>query len=803
MTLDAPEAFDVAAGGSKDARPQRPSLPPLFVLAAGLWATSVVAYLALGSQQTGVSFATGCVGALLVLACGVWLWRSRGSGASLLCLGLALGICCGGYGAYALHAQADEVSDAFQLWEFQLVEDASRGMYGSSAVAQGRSEAGDVVKVRLNFSEDVDLLCGSTIHTRVSLKDPSAQSVDYCWRQGVAACANVSTFDELALEGPMGVIREMRATAVEQFARYGGEQAGILQALACGYRNTIEETGVYENYKITGLAHIVAVSGAHLSLVTAMLGLLLRALRQPRAVVMVVSALFVAAYLVLAGVPISAVRAAAMVLLSFGARLSRRRSASLNALGLCVIAFIALDPPAAVSVSLFLSAASTAGIIVFVRLVTSWFGDLSRLARALVAEPLSLTLASSAATLPFSAALFSQLSLIAPVANVVASPLFSLGCVAGLISAVISCIAPSAADVTISLASVLVMPLEAAVGMLAGVPHACVAVSLPVAGMIVASAGICALLWIAWPQVTLKLLGALTAVVVALIGAFGFASPWLHGDEIIMLDVGQGDAFLVRSAGACVLIDTGNQDAKLRTGLGQAGVYALDGVVISHADDDHCASLSELDGLVEVAGVYVAADALECACDKCMELRSSAYEVLGVDGDASAQTSSKAGSPESRADNLVGLEVGDEIQVGNFTLHVVWPHDFTEDGGNADSLCLLATLDCDRDGVGDWSALFCGDAESEQLEAMVAEGAVSAVDVLKVGHHGARVALTDDLARTLSPQVALISAGANNRYGHPSSEALECLEQAGARIVRTDVSGTVRLSFDKDALRVG
>jgi len=80
--------------------------------------------------------------------------------------------------------------------------------------------------------------------------------------------------------------------------------------------------------------------------------------------------------------------------------------------------------------------------------------------------------------------------------------------------------------------------------------------------------------------------------------------------------------------------------------------------------------------------------------------------------------------------------------------------------------------------------------------------ALWAVDILKVGHHGSRAGLTDELAQVLSPKLALVSAGARNRYGHPTAETLERLEAVGAQVLRTDRQGTVALSLAAEGVSV-
>lgn len=773
-------------GGPDSHKPTRPGLPLMLPLALAMWATCAAVYTALGSLDAAYAQAAALAGAAGSVMAAVWLAKAAHPRAVSVLLGCTLGLCCAGCGGAVLAKEASLVECAAETWTFELVEDASTGDLGSTALARGENKEGETARVRLVFSDEAKLLRGACIEATTKLAAPSESSRAYLWGRGSCTTARIGSFDVVGQTGVVAAVRSARACAIEQLGAHGGSQAGLLQALACGYRNAIEDEGAYEGYKTTGLAHLVAVSGAHLAIVCAMIGCALKALRLPHGMRLALQAVFVLMHLVLAGVPVSAVRAAAMVLLSFSASLARRRNASANALALCLVSFIALDPASSVSVSLLLSAGSTLGIVMFAPLAASWFAGLPRPLRTLVAEPAGLTFASSVATQPVSAALFSQVPLVAPVANIAAAPLFSLACVAALVASVLSCVFPGEAALFVSVAATLVAPLDATVGLLSSVPYACVAVDVPEAPMIALSAMICAVLWVAWPTLGVRGLAAGSAVAAVVLAAVLAFAPFFHADEIVMLNVGQGDAFLVRSGGACVLIDTGNQDARLRSALGRQGVYALDALVVTHGDDDHCGSVDALSGVVAIDRALLAADTQVCACSLCESLHATAKAAVGERG-------------------VAYLEAGDEIRVGNFTLKVVWPHTFVDEGGNADSLCLLAALDADRDGEVDWTALFCGDAEADQVERVVEEQRLrerGGVDVLKVGHHGARVSLSDELARALSPRVALISCGANNRYGHPNEETLERLESVDARILRTDQSGDVKLTFTKDAMRV-
>jgi len=193
----------------------------------------------------------------------------------------------------------------------------------------------------------------------------------------------------------------------------------------------------------------------------------------------------------------------------------------------------------------------------------------------------------------------------------------------------------------------------------------------------------------------------------------------------------------VRSKGSAVLIDTGNHDTLLKEALARQGIFHLDAVLITHADDDHCGSLQALDGVVAIDSVLVARDALTCDCDSCESLIESASSVVG-------------------SANVEPLAVGDAIACGDFSLKVIWPYGFSDEGGNADSLCLLASL---ATSGGTWTALFCGDAESNQLKEIIDEGELGDIDIYKVGHHGSKAALTESVVEVIRPEISLVSVG--------------------------------------------
>lgn len=754
-----------------DGLPPRPSLPPVAACALGMWAACAYAF-SQAQDLTAAACAAGAgVCAVLAAGAGIGIWRSRAVLAWSLAVGVALGGAVGCAGGAFQHAVAQEACSAAGTFRFEMAQDAVPGAYGTSGFAQVRLPSGAQALVQLRLAGSETLRYGDVLEARVSLEAPQERSSSYCWRNGAVAVARIEGFQRVERGDLLGVLLDVRRRGIAAALSSGeGDGAAVLAALVCGWRGGLDEGGAYEAFKVTGLAHLVAVSGAHLSIVAAFAAALLRAVRAPHALAVAAQAVLILCYLVLAAAPPSAVRAAVMAFAGMGSFAAARRGSSLGSLSACIVAFLVLSPASSLSASFALSALATLGIVLFSGLCAAWVGRAARRMPRMLVDALSLTVASGIVAAPLSASLFAQVSLAAPLANLVVAPLFPLACMGGLAATVAAVLVPAFALPVGVMAGACGL-LSQTVCALACIPFASVPASIPLEAALCVSLALSAVLWLAWPAPRARTLAVAAAVAAVCAVVAAGVLPRLAGTQVVMLDVGQGDAFLVRSEGRALLVDTGNQDRLLREALARNGVLRLDAVVVSHADDDHCGSLASLKGVVQVDRVLVARDALECGCAACERLRADACGLAGSEG-------------------VAGLAKGDTVRCGAFALEVVWPERFCDDGGNADSLCLLAEADANGDGAGDWRALFTGDAERDQLEQIIEAGA-GAVDILKVGHHGSGNALDAGQAEQLSPAIALVSCGAGNRYGHPAAATVVALEAAGACVLRTDESGDV------------
>lgn len=770
----------------------RPSLPLTLWLALGCWVGIAAAYSALEGRDAHTCSAVIAAGLALLAALGIGAWRrSRAGAAAVLVAGLALGLVCAGAAAFGVQDAARQLTGADAAGEtvIELVQDGQPGRFGERVRGRVSLPSGGTARVQVSLADAPALMAGARIAVRVNWSAPDAASADSLWRAGICATARAASAELRPDAGPAASLRALRGRALEALASLDTPAAGrhdgvsFLQAVLLGWRAGLFDSGWYAAAQTDGLAHMVAVSGAHLAIVCGLALALLKRLRASRAVQLGVQAVLVTAFLVLTGVAVSAVRAAFMTVIGLSAFTARRRSYALGALSFAVVVMLALDPLAALSVSFLLSAGSTLGIVLFARPTAEALRVLLRRQRAgTVVQALALCLAAQLPTGPVAAAAFGRVSLIAPLANVAAGPLFTVVCGLGLPLAVLAGLGLPVQPVLGVLAQacqVLCAALQAA----AGLPGAAVPAYLDpaVAGLL--ALGVPAVLWALWPRPRVRTVlggGAVLVLAVALL----LAVPAVRGDQVVMLDVGQGDAFLLRSGGHAVLIDTGNHDDLLLQGLARQGIVHLDAVALTHADDDHCGSLSALAGTVRVDRVLFARDMLTCPADKARQVVSQAAQIAGS------------------TDRLAGLSVGQQVTFGNFRLTVVGPDAFTEEGGNADSLTLLLQADDDGDGITDWTGLFCGDAEREQIAAYERAGRIGKVDLYKVGHHGSREAVDAATAAALGARVCLVSVGAHNRYGHPVAATLDALRQAGGTIWRTDEQGDVTCTLTAEALQV-
>ncbi len=598
-------------------------------------------------------------------------------------------------------------------------------------------------------------------------------------RSAIAGRLEITTVTRAGRRGGLRGLRDRWRNAAARMAGVGasGEPRVIVRGMALGGGQDLSE-GTAQAFRDAGLWHLLAVSGQNVTIVALAVLALLRSIGLERRLATAIAAFVLVAYCLACDGGASVARAGIVGALGLAGQL-RSRPTERWYLLLAGLTLLVLHQPRAIGdPGLQLSFAAVAGIFAVAPPIATWLaGTLPSRLADLAAQAAGAAMA----TAPVVIWHFGQLSLAGLVVNVVAVPLAGPIVVLALAGIALGAVAIPLAAIAGWIAGVGAWGLIVLADAAAAVPGA--SVELPawtaaVAGVPAVAVGLLAgRLWRATgPPVALPIpraasacaVAALTAAIAAAIPSVAPPAPWPTAPAVTALDVGQGDAILLRSPdGATVLVDTGppGSPPPVLGALNRAGVRRLDVLAITHDQLDHAGAAADIIDRLDVGTVIapVALPAVEVAARR-------------------------------RGIAVRRVVAGDGVHAGGWRLDVLWPraNQPPPDDPNDASLVMRASAK----GV---AALLTADAESGVLGRL----ALERVDVLKVSHHGSADAGLPDLLRRLRPSVALISVGDPNRHGHPEAGTLAALAAEGVAVLRTDRSGSAMVAPGAGGLDVG
>ena len=556
--------------------------------------------------------------------------------------------------------------------------------------------------------------------------------------------------------------------------------APIAAAVTLGDKTGLDET-LYSAFNRAGLMHAAVVSGFHISFLVRM-ALALFGRRRGVALAMVPPLIF---YALMAGGTPSAFRAVIMQCALLAAPIARREEDGPSALGLALLLLLVQNPFAAASVGLQLSFASVAGILLVSEPLFDWMYRSLRKKRPPKKEALRFTLwraertalASVATslgamlfTVPLIALYFGQILLLSPLSNVLALWALSLLMICALVLGTLAVFLPGPAALLGTAAGLLGHYARWIVLLLGKFPFASLSTDsryclIWLAGAYLALGA--AFLGRERPKRPLALGGALVLLLCAAIG-LGRLEVERSDLTVTALDVGQGSSTALLSGGRAALVDCGG-DGFRSAGDTAADYFAamgrtrLDLLVLTHFDADHFNGVEQLFYRMEVDRVAVPA------------------------GEADPENAARLGRlAEAEGAEVVLVDETRVLELGGAALTLFPPLG----GGTSNESGLFALCTC-----GDFDVLITGDADAFVEKMLVKYQPIPDIEVLVAGHHGSRNSSCEEFLRAAAPELALISAGTNNAYGHPAPETLERLEAVGSEIHRTDREGTVTVAL--------
>jgi competence protein ComEC len=588
--------------------------------------------------------------------------------------------------------------------------------------------------------------------------------------------------------------KDRAAAAINQIL--AEPHASLLNGILLGIEAGIPPA-LYEQFNLTGTSHVIVISGSNISLIAAIFLLLGtrvvgRRYAPPLAIIGIVL------YTFLVGADAAVSRAAAMGLIFVLAIWSGRPGLAINGLFFSALALSLLNPLILWDVGFQLSFMATLGLIVLVppleritfavaqsRFKTEHVG----LTMALLTELLLITLAAQIITGPLIVYHFGRLSLVSLLSNLLILPAQPPIMIVGGLAA---------------LGGMLWLPLGQLLGWLVWLPLAWTVwiveqtARLPFASldlgdfplwlMLACYAALAAGVWWLqqprsqrdarpqfhlpeWGNVSTRLWvgGAGVSALLVWLAVLSLPDGRLH---VAFLDVGQGDAILITTPdGRQILIDGGPSPTDLSWRLGQEMPFwdrSLDVVINTHPDSDHLGGLVSLPERFQVG------------------------QVIGSDVGAGSQLYREWET--NLAEAGLSLQVGwagTRLALGQgitATVASPGPASATDDSPNNHSVVLHVQM-------GQVSFLLPGDIETPVEQALVQAG-LPAATVLKSPHHGSKTSSSEPFLEAVNPQLAVISVGADNRFGHPSPEILERYAERGISVLRTDERGTIELITD-------
>lgn len=589
----------------------------------------------------------------------------------------------------------------------------------------------------------------------------------------------LSASPPLALRPHISRLRMHIQSAIEHYfpgPRHNLSRTGaVLEALILGARDRVRDE-TKEILQHSGLFHLLAISGAHIAVLSLLFFSLLKFMRIPeRTVYLIVMALLIFYALLVEGRP-SVIRATVVMLFFLGGRLLWRDVQLLNTLSISAFILLILYPFDLFALGFQLTFAATFAIVLFAPAIRS---KLPRIPGKF-SDVLAVSLAAQIGVLPFIASVFNRISFTSLILNYPALPLVTLIMASGYLFLVTAGLIPGLAAYAAALPDFII---ENFIQM----AH----LSLHTAGLsfripdppIFVAAGYFACL-ITWALVKKKwgkrfsAAGLVLFALVVIWHPFPYHSPHL---KITCIDVGQGDAVLVECPGDKIMLIDGGGLASSRFDVGeqiisqvlwQKGIKEIDYLVCTHPHSDHFLGLISVSRNFSISEFWDAATYADPP-----EYRAFLNQL----------------SPRIRRRSLYR---GNNRQLDHITIDILHPpRHYAHPDLNNHSLVLQLKY-------GNHTFLFSGDIEKEAERNLVLESSSLSSQVLKIPHHGSDSSSSDPFVKAVAPQIAVVTAGEYNRYGFPDESIIRKYKQSGSRVLRTDLHGAVEIISDGKQLNI-
>lgn len=562
------------------------------------------------------------------------------------------------------------------------------------------------------------------------------------------------------------------------------ESAPIAIALLFGDRKFIEED-ILKSYQKLGIVHLLAISGLHVGMLTGMMyyiGIRTGITREKMTTALL---LFLPCYAMITGAAPSVIRAVCMMILflilkKWGERLSLL---TIDIISIVFIGYTFFSPFVIYEVGFQLSFSISFALILSAPILLKRY-----------IHPIYLLFATSfichLAATPTLFYYFYEASLVSSFANVLFVPLFSLIILPLVILFfLLHLLFGTSIQFLLSPFNSLIVWMDYFTKKLALLPFTTITLGKPPLIILVFYIIIFPFFFSLWEKSRSRKQLLRIALVPACVFLFhGLSNLITPYGEITFIDVGQGDSIFIRlpHGRGNYLIDTGGtltfqtEDWRVRQKqfevgkdvvvpfLKSKGITTIHKLILTHGDMDHMGGAKEV--LKEL---------------KVKEL------ILPISPELSALEKEILLLAEQQNVSFQFTKAGENFRAGNHTFQTLSPQNANEENRNNGSIVIYTKL-------GGLRWLFTGDLEKTGEEQLLHKYNNLKIDVLKVGHHGSKTSTSEGFLDRVEPKLAVVSAGRNNRYGHPNVEVLNNLQERNIQVLRTDKHGAITYIFKKD-----
>ena len=564
-------------------------------------------------------------------------------------------------------------------------------------------------------------------------------------------------------------IRQKAGTILDEAA---GSYAGIFQAMILGERGNLDaETKM--QYQMAGIMHILAISGLHISFAGMGFFRLLKKAGAGNGVAGAASAFLIYAYGIMTGGSVSAMRAVGMFLVLVGAGIAGRSYDLLSAMALSAIVLL-LDAPAYLySLSFLLSFGAVIGIGALTPEICSLLNLEKKTAKSLAGSVIVWLI-----TLPIALRAYGEVSLAGVILNLLVLPTSGIVLASGIFALPVGIFVIEIAKRVVFPGKCVLFFYEKLCEVVGWIPHSTWIAGSP---QLWQCAVYYVMLGVAFAGVKWGKKAASVALVIFAVVFLGYHSR--NGLAITCLDIGQGDCCVLKMPGGeNFLIDGGSSNKKntavyqILPYLKNQGIAILDGIFVSHTDQDHISGIEEL---LELCAQNLATVRVKNLILPDWNTTGEEYEKLKMLAEQTGILVQTA-----REGNLLKTK---EAQI-----EILAP----ENGADGS--------DTNEDGMvmevhfGKFRGLFTGDIGAETEKKLL--DSMEDVDFLKVAHHGSKYSTCQGFLDVVSPEIAVISCSAKNIYGHPSADTIKRLEDCGAQVEYTMKNGAITVQTDGEGI---